>query len=151
MANTAEMAEIGSARRWRVVPVGTIAAPAAVGGPAGAFRPAGRRNDLVLGRNEVMQEALGGRTWFGALANAGPDSLVDVAVHIRFHDRDGRPVGTPLGAHAAGLAPGAVLHLQARLPAGATGLRIHALRWTGGGRRVESGPAAPLAFGILPD
>jgi hypothetical protein len=151
MAKMAEMAGGEAARRWWVVPAGTVAAIAAVSGPIWAFHAADRRNDVVLSRNEVMQEALGGRTWFGALANAGDGALADVSVQIRFHDRDGRPVGTPLSARAARLDAGAVLHLQARLPAEAAGLRIHALRWTGAGRLAEFGPSAPLPFGALPD
>ncbi len=151
MANTAELEDAAGAGRWWVVPVGTVAALAAIGGPIWAFHAADRRNDVVLSRNEVMQEALGGRTWFGALSNAGDDALADVSVHIRFHDRRGRPVGTPVSARTARLDPGAVLHLQARLPAEAAGLRIRALRWTGGGRLVERGPSASLAFGALPD
>ena len=151
MANTAEMARGGSPRRWWVVPVGTVAALAAVGGPIWAFHAADRRHDVVLSRNEVTREALGGRTWFGAVANVGGDALADVSVRIRFHDRDGRAVGTPLSAQAARLEPGAVLHLQARLPAEAAGLSLHALRWTGGGRLVALGPSAPLPFGDLPD
>lgn len=151
MANTAEFVCIGRPHRGWDVPVGTVAPLAAVGGPIQAFHAADRRDDVVLSRNEVMQEALGGRTWFGGLSNAGEAALADVSVHVRFHDRDGRPVGAPLSARAAGLAPGAVLPLQARLPAGAAVLRIHALRWTGAGRRDEPGPSAPLAFGVPPD
>lgn len=151
MANTAEMAGTRGARPWWTVPVGTVAALAAVGGPIWAFHAADRRNEVVLSRNEVTQESLGGRTWFGALSNAGDGALADVSVHIRFHDRDGRPVGTPVSARAARLEPGAILHLQARLPAEAAGLSIQTLRWTGGGRLVALGPSAPLAFGALPD
>ncbi len=151
MANTAEMAGTGDPRRWWVVPVGTVAALAAVGGPIWAFHAADRRHDVVLSRNDVVQEPLGGRTWFGGLSNTGDDALADVSVLIRFHDRAGRPVGTPLSARAARLHPGDVLHLQARLPATAAGLNLHALRWTAGGRLVALGPSAPVAFGDLPD
>ena len=56
---------------------------------------------------------------------------------------------TPLSARAARLEPGAGLHLQARLPAAAAGLRIEALRWTRDGRTVEFGPGAPLVFGSV--
>lgn len=151
MANTVEIAGERTARPWWIAPAGTVAVLAAVGGPIWALHAADRRDDLVLSRNEVMQEALGGRTWFGALANAADGAVANVSVHIRFHDRDGRPVGTPLSARAPRLAPGAVLHLQARLPAGATGLRIQALRWTAAGRTVELGPAPPLPFGAVRD
>jgi len=151
MANTVEIAGGRTARPWWIAPAGTVAVLAAVGGPIWALHAADRRDDVVLGRNEVMQEALGGRTWFGALVNAADGAVANVSVHIRFHDRDGRPVGTPLSARAARLAPGAIMHLQARLPAEATGLRIQALRWTAGGRPVEVGPARPLPFGAVRD
>lgn len=151
MANTAEIAGGGLARRWWAVPARTVAAIAAVGGPIWALHAADRRDDVVLSRNELAREALGGRTWLGGLANAGDRALDDVSVQIRFHDRDGRPVGTPLSARAARLDPGAVLHLQARLPAEAAGLRLHALRWTDGDRPVARGPSAPLPFGVIPD
>lgn len=148
MANTVEIAGGRGVRPWWIAS-GTVAALAAIGGPIYAIQVADRRDDIVLTRNAVLQEALGGRTWFGRLANAADDSVADLVVQIRFHDREGRPVGTPVSARAARLAPGDGLHLQARLPAEATGLRVHALRWTGGGRTVERGPGPPLAFGVV--
>lgn len=151
MANTVQITGAHGLRPWWVVPAGTVAALVAIGGPLYALHAADRRDDVVLIRNEVMEEALGGRTWFGGLANLTDSAFADVTVHIRFHDREGRAVGTPLSARAGRLDPGAALHLQARLPAGATGLRVHALRWTRGGRTVERGPGAPLAFGIVQD
>jgi hypothetical protein len=105
--------------------------------------------DLALTRNEVMHEALGGRTWIGALTNVTGRLCADVAVHIRFHDSRRRPVGSPVSAQAAWLAPGAGLHLQARLPMEATGLQIGVLRWTADGQGVEFGPCDPRAFGNL--
>lgn len=107
--------------------------------------------DLELTRNAVMQEALGGRTWIGALGNLTGRPRTDVAVQIRFHDRRLRPVGSPVSARAGWLAPGAGLHLQARLPVEATGLRIVHLRWTAGGRPVEIGPCDPRPFGDVED
>ena len=151
MADTVEITGARSLRPWWIVPAGTVAVLTAIGAPPYALHAADRRDDVVLIRNEVMEEALGGRTWFGGLANLTDSAFADVAVHIRFHDREGRPVGTPLGARAARLDPGAVLHLQARLPAEATGLRIHTLRWTRGGRTVEREPGAPVAFGVVRD
>jgi hypothetical protein len=95
--------------------------------------------DVVLSRSQLVREPLGGRTWRGELTNRGDRLYADVAVEIRFLDRSGRAVGG-LGGRAARLAPGAGLELQSRLPAGATGLRIEALRWMADGGRVELGP-----------
>jgi hypothetical protein len=104
------------------------------------------RGEVVLTRSQLVREPLGGRTWRGALTNLGDRLHADVAVDIRFIDRNGRAVGG-LGGRVARLAPGAGLELQSRLPTGATGLRIQSLRWTADGGRVELGPYEPLGFG----
>lgn len=117
--------------------------------PRGAAHVAGSvrgPDDLRLAAHGVIPETLGGRTWRGALVNPGGRPCVDVLVRIRFHDRDGRPVGSPLVARARWLEPGAVLHLQSRLPEAAVGLRIESLRWVGGGRAARLEPGPPLAF-----
>ncbi len=147
----ARTAEITSARLWWIAPAGAVVAMVAVGAPILAINTAKKPLDVVLTRNEVMQEALGGRTWLGALTNAAERVRTDVVISIRFHDRHGRPVGSPVSARAARLEPGDGLHLQARLPAEATGLQIHALRWTDGRRTVRSGPREPRAFGRVDD
>lgn len=148
MANTAE---ITGERRWWVAPAGAVAALVAIGAPILALDLADARNDVVLTRNEVVEEALGGRTWYGALTNVAGRPRTGVTVRILFHDRHGRPVGTPLSARALRLEPGEGLHLQARLPAGATGLRLQALRWSSGGRTAGFGPGRLLAFGAVQD
>ena len=144
MANTARIADGG---RWWIAPAGAIVALAGIGGPVLALAAVDDRDGIGLTRNEAVTEALGGRTWLGALTNLTGGPLADVTVRIRFLDREGRPVGTPLSARAARVEPGAGLHLQARLPAAAAGLRIEVLRWTRDGRTVEFGPGAPLVFG----
>ena len=144
MANTARIADGG---RWWIAPAGAVVALAGIGGPLLAIEAVDGRDDFGLTRNEAVTEALGGRTWLGALTNLTGGPRADVTVRIRFLDREGRPVGTPLSARAARLEPGAGLHLQARLPAAAAGLRIEVLRWTRDGRTVEFGPGAPLVFG----
>lgn len=110
---------------------------------------AGDPTDLRLTRNVVMREALGGQTWTGAVTNLTGRVLVDVIVHIRFLDREARPVGAAAIARASWVAPGTALHLQARLPAGATGLRVCLLRWSADGRIVEIGPCDPRPFGAV--
>ncbi|HYD26995.1 hypothetical protein [Brevundimonas sp.] len=106
---------------------------------------------ILLTRNEAIREPLGGRTWRGVLTNAADALYLDVAVRLRFHDREGRPVGAPVSARAGRLDPGAGLDLQARLPAGAVGLQVRALRWTVAGRTVETGPGDRSAFGQVQD
>lgn len=119
-----------------------MAMRAAVANPmAGA-----NRDELVLSRDQLVREPLGGRTWRGTLSNRGDGLCAAVAVEIRFLDRNGRVVGGFSG-RAERLAPGGGLELQSRLPAGATGLQIQSLRWTTGGKRVERGPYAPWRSG----
>lgn len=100
------------------------------------------RDALVLSRDQLVREPLGGRTWRGTLTHRGDGLCTAVAVEIRFLDRNGRVMGGFSG-RAERLAPGGGLELQSRLPAGATGLQIQSLRWTTGGERVERGPYAP--------
>lgn len=119
-------------------------------GPAPAVWAASGPDDLRLAGHAVIRETLGGRTWRGALVNPGDGPCIDVMVRIRFHDRDARPVGSPLTARARWLAPGAALHLQSRLPDAAVGLRIESLRWVGGGRAVRVAAGPLLAFREAP-
>jgi len=98
----------------------------------------------ALTRNEVLRETLGGRTWLGAVTNPGDRACVGVSVRLRFLDGAGRAIGAPVSARTDWLEPGAGLHLQARLPPGATALEIVSLRWTAGGRAVELAPTTRL-------
>ncbi|HZW16246.1 MAG TPA: FxLYD domain-containing protein [Brevundimonas sp.] len=137
MANTAAIADRQDGNRWRTIPT----AP---------FRLEDAFDDertLMFTRNEVMREALGGRTWRGALTNVTAHPLDEVTVQIRFHDRDGRPVGPPVTARAARLSPGADLYLQARLPSAAVGMQVGSLRWTAGGDAAALGSFDGQAFG----
>lgn len=104
------------------------------------------RDDVVLSRSQLVREPLGGRTWRGALTNRGDRLYADVAVEIRFLDRNGRAVGG-LGGRADRLAPGGRLDLQSRAPAGAVGLRVQSLRWTAEGEEIERGPWEVWAVG----
>ncbi|GAA0869808.1 hypothetical protein GCM10009116_16440 [Brevundimonas basaltis] len=148
MANTAEI--VGDRRGW-VAPFAPVSSRAAISSPILALRIGGDRNGVALTRNEVVREALGGRTWRGALTNIASTPRTAVSVEIHFHDRSGRVVGAPVSARVGGLDPGAAIHLQARLPAEAAGLSVHALRWADGGRRVTLERPEPLPFGCLPD
>jgi len=146
MANTAEIAGGRPGRRWRPAPAEVIPPPGAIGAPTPVLE-IDNPGAIILTRNEVMREALGGRTWRGALVNATGRPYDEVMVRIHFHDREGRSVGSPVTARAARLGPGAALHMQARLPAAAAGMRVHSLRWTVGGEVVAPGPFGPWAFG----
>ncbi|MBF0664961.1 MAG: hypothetical protein IR159_05365 [Brevundimonas sp.] len=134
MANAAEMTD---QRRGGRRVLGPVAAPRR--GPS--------RSGPALTRSQVLRESLGGRTWIGALTNLADHACLGVTVRIRFLDGDRRPVGAPLSGRAGWLGPGAGLHLQARLPAGASGLEIVSLRWTAGARTVDLQPDGlwPLA------
>lgn len=138
-------------RRGWLAPAGTVAALVAIGQPLYVMETADDRDSIVLTRNAVVEEPLGGRTWRGVLANVTEAPCTDVAVRIRFHDRAGRPVGAPVSARAGRLAPGAGLDLQARLPAEAVGLQVLALRWTVAGRTVALGPDERWPFGYVQD
>ena len=137
---------IGQRPRRRAASSGPVAAPGTIRAPI-AVMDAHDRETMVFTRNEVMQEALGGRTWVGALTNVAGGPCDDVTIQIGFHDRDGRPVGAPVTARAARLGPGAGLHLQARLPVAAVGMRVRLLRWTAGGGIVAPGPFGRRVFG----
>lgn len=115
-------------------------------GSAVIAAPALARDDIVLIRSQLIREPLGGRTWRGALTNPGDRLYAGVAIEIRFLDRNGRPVGG-LGGRADRLAPGGLLELQSRAPAGAVSLRIESLRWTVDGTPHERGPEDAWVFG----
>jgi hypothetical protein len=138
----------GEHRRWPAN--ATASAPMAASLPRPAIDAMDRCGILLI-RNELIQEPLGGRTWRGVLTNATDTLFADVVACIRFHDRDGRAVGAPVSARARRLGSAAVLDLQARLPAEAVGLRVQALSWTVTGGSVELGPDTRLAFGEVQD
>ena len=146
MENLVEIGGRAQPRRRWLVPAGA-AALLAVGLPLHAIDAAGARGGVRLTRNDAVVEPLGGRTWRGAFANVTDGPLTDLVVRVGFHDGDGRAVGAPVTAYAARLLPGTALDLQARLPAAAVGLCIHALRWTVDGRRVEVEGGEPYGFG----
>ena len=73
------------------------------------------RDALVLSRDQLVREPLGGRTWRGTLTHRGDGLCTAVAVEIRFLDRNGRVMGGFSG-RAERLAPGGGLELQSRLP-----------------------------------
>ena len=59
--------------------------------------PMNHDENVALSRNEVVQDSSGGRTWHGTMVNATNPFTAgvfrEVAVTIRFLDRDGQPVG----------------------------------------------------------
>ncbi|MDB5691307.1 MAG: hypothetical protein JWO81_370 [Alphaproteobacteria bacterium] len=106
-----------------------------------------RDENVALTRNEVAKGPSGGRVWRGTMTNRSDDSLYrDVAVTVRFLDRNGRPVGEVSG-RADRLEAGKGLDLEAPLPALATGMQMHKLHWRTGDVSADLGPYAAWPFG----
>lgn len=147
--------------RWR--PVWWTAAGAVAGGAATALAvlvmaaativvlSARNRDDqVVLSRNEIVEDGAGGRSWRGAMTNRTAESYQDVSVAIVFRDADGAPVGWTSG-QADMLGGGESIALEAALPGGAADMQMYALRWRDAGDRMEFGPYRPWAFGYVQD
>jgi hypothetical protein len=155
MANNGE----SGGGRWR--PVWWAAGGAVVGGAAVALAvlfmaaativvlAARNRDDqVVLSRNEIVEDGAGGRSWRGAMTNRTGESYQDVSVAILFRDAQGMPLGWTSG-QADVLGGGESIDLQAPLPAGAADMQMYALRWRDAGDRIAFGPYKPWAFGYL--
>lgn len=106
--------------------------------------------NIVLSRNEVVSGASGERVWRGTYWNHSDSLYTDLDVVLLFVDGEGMPVGQVRGG-ADRLDPGEVFHLEAPLPAGATRIQMHQLRWTTYGTRAVLGPWRPWAFGYVQD
>ena len=61
--------------------------------------------NIVLARNDVVTDASDARVWFGAMMNRTDSPYREIAVTVRFLDRDDRPVGEVRG-RADRLEPG---------------------------------------------
>ena len=107
--------------------------------------------NVVLTRNDVVQEGPRARSWRGAMTNVTDNVFRDVSVQILFVDRNGHAVGSTRG-RAARLDPGEGLNLEARLPAQATGMQVYSLRMLIGPQGDEGavmGPYARWPFGYV--
>jgi hypothetical protein len=104
--------------------------------------------NIVLSRNEVVQQPSGERLWRGTYWNHSDSLYTDLDVVLLFIDKDGKPVGQVEG-EAARLDPGEVFHLEARLPPAAQQVRMYQLRWTSYGNSVVLGPFPPWPFGYV--
>jgi len=104
--------------------------------------------NVVLTRNVVITNASGTRTWYGTMMNRTDSLYREVAVTIRFLDRDGQPAGETSG-RADQLEPGEELYLQAPLPSQAESIQVYSLQWRTGDVRRLLGPWAPWPFGYL--
>jgi hypothetical protein len=110
-------------------------------------------DNVALTRNEVAQDAAGGRTWFGRFNGSNEDAYREVAATVRFLDSSGQPVGE-VSAHDDLLEAGEGLDLQAALPPEASMMQMYSLQWRAGrkGERVIGellGPYFPWQFGYL--
>ena len=104
--------------------------------------------NVVLTRNDVATDASGVRTWRGTMMNRTDSLYREVAVTIRFLDRDGQPVGETSG-RADRLEPREELNLQAPLPSRAESMQVYSLQWRTDDVGRLLGPWAPWPFGYL--
>ncbi len=104
--------------------------------------------NVALTRNDVVTDAAGARTWHGTMMNRTDSLYREVAVTIRFLDRDGQPMGETSG-RADRLEPGEELNLQAPLPSRAESMQVYSLQWRTGDVGRLLGPWAPWPFGYL--
>ncbi|MGH3626197.1 MAG: FxLYD domain-containing protein [Sciscionella sp.] len=105
---------------------------------------------VTLARNEVVQDASGGRIWRGAMLNTG-DEYYDVEVRIRFLDQDNNTVGE-ISARADVLGSKKILPLEAPLPASAARMQMYSLHWRAGKKFSVGnlfGAYQPWEFGYL--
>lgn len=107
--------------------------------------------NVAVARNEVVQDASGGRLWRGGMLNRADTEYREVAVTIRFLAEDGSTVGET-SARADVLGAGQMLPLEAPLPASAVRMQMYSLQWrTGRNFNVGGlfGPYKPWEFGYL--
>lgn len=125
-----DRASIGGAMIAVAVLAALLALAAGSGDAKGRITLTGNR--LALGPD-------GGALWIGAFTNRADRLYREVAVAVRFLDRDGRILGRA-SAHADQLAPGESFGLTARLPAGAEAVQLVAMHWRRGTARASLGP-----------
>jgi hypothetical protein len=104
---------------------------------------------IALSRNEVVTDANGNRTWYGAFVNTDDRVYRDVATTVNFLDANNEVVAQTK-AEAAELQAGALLNLQASLPPAAVRLRIYSVQWRNDSTAAMMGPfREPWEFGYL--
>ena len=106
--------------------------------------------NIALVRNDVVEDDSGIRTWFGSMGNTTDSQYREIAVTIRFLDRNDQPVGQITGRESV-LEPGEFFNLEAELPAEAVAMQVYSLEWVTGknDKKTEPplGPWAPWPFG----
>lgn len=146
MAGEAEIGELRRGRRWM------FASAVGVAGLMGLSivvdEPVDEQNDLALTGSEVTGHGSGAAVWRGVLSNVSRQSCRDLAVEIRFLDRDGALVGE-LSARASRLEAGGRFDLEAALPEEAASLQVYALRWRTHDAIIELGPLRPQPLARL--
>lgn len=104
---------------------------------------------VALSRNEVVTDASGNRTWYGAFYNTDDMVYRDVATTVNFLDANGEVVGQAT-SEAAELPPDQELALQASLPPEAVNLRVYSVQWRNDKTSAMMGPfREPWEFGYL--
>ncbi|MBY8825199.1 FxLYD domain-containing protein [Sphingomonas colocasiae] len=99
----------------------------------------GTGDRIALTGNRLAFGPDGAPLWIGAFTNRAGRLYRDVAVAVRFLDREGRILGRA-SAHADRLAPGESFDLTAPLPMGAQAVQLVAMHWRHRAARASLGP-----------
>ena len=107
-------------------------------------------DDIPMSRNQVLVDAAGNRTWYGAILNPTDREYREVAVTIRFLDANNHAVGEVRG-NAERLGTGESLALQGPLPRTAARMQVYSLQRRVGPENFGKlfGPYLPWEFGYL--
>jgi hypothetical protein len=128
---------------------GAVIAAAAIAALLALTAGPGRAGDrIALTRNRLAFGPDGAPLWIGAFTNRAGRLYRDVAVAVRFLDRDGHILGRA-SAHADRLAPGESFSLTVPLPMGAQAVQLVALHWRHRTARASLGPWPLQPFGAL--
>lgn len=108
--------------------------------------------NIALVGNEVVDDGAGGRIWRGRMMNTSgppsPSQYREIAVTIRFLDKDGQPVGEARGSKEV-LEARETFDFEAPLPPGAERMQVYSLQWRTGNGGALLGPWQPWEFGYL--
>lgn len=143
-----DQAEIGGLREGRRWTIASAEGGAGLRGLSIRLSEAGDGRQLEVQPGEVIGARTGRRTWRSAVANIGGEDCLDVVCQVRFLDGSGWLTGE-VCVRSPRLHAGGRLRLEAPLPAAATHLQVHTVRWRTSGASVELGPSRPQPLSPL--